>query len=77
MPQWRSYITSVVHRDLKPQNIGIKVNADGQFYAVLADFGLAYCLLRNSFPNAGLKLVKCVAELKYLNISREIFMVTK
>ena len=54
MPQWRSYITSVVHRDLKPQNIGIKVNADGQFYAVLADFGLAYCLLRNSFPDVDL-----------------------
>ena len=54
MPQWRSYITSVVHRDLKPQNIGIKVNADGQFYAVLADFGLAHCLLRHSFPAMGL-----------------------
>lgn len=54
MPQWRSYITSVVHRDLKPQNIGIKVNADGQFYAVLADFGLAYCLLRNSFSDVDL-----------------------
>ena len=54
MPQWRSYITSVVHRDLKPQNIGIKVNADGQFYAVLADFGLAHCLLRHSFPPVGL-----------------------
>ena len=53
MPQWRSYITSVVHRDLKPQNIGIKVNADGQFYAVLADFGLAHCLLRNRFPALG------------------------
>ena len=51
MPQWRSYITSVVHRDLKPQNIGIKVNADGQFYAVLADFGLAHCLLRHSYPD--------------------------
>ena len=47
--QWRSYITSVVHRDIKPENIGIKRNADGEFYAVLADFGLAHCLLRNSF----------------------------
>ena len=50
MPQWRSYITSVVHRDLKPENIGIKRNADGEFYAVLADFGLAHCLLRKVFP---------------------------
>ena len=50
--QWRSYITSVVHRDIKPENIGIKRNADGEFYAVLADFGLAHCLLRNSFQKS-------------------------
>ena len=45
---WTSYsqFSCVVHRDIKLKNIGIKTNADGHFYAIIADFGLSAVLLR-------------------------------
>ena len=31
----------MIHRDIKLKNIGIRRDADGKFYAVIADFGLS------------------------------------
>ena len=39
--KFASKFKSVIHRDIKLKNIGIRRDADGKFYAVIADFGLS------------------------------------
>lgn len=39
--KYASKFKSVIHRDIKLKNIGIRRDADGKFYAVIADFGLS------------------------------------
>ena len=43
---YAAQFSCVVHRDIKLKNIGIKTNADGHFYAIIADYGLSAVLLK-------------------------------
>ena len=62
----------MIHRDIKLKNIGIRRDADGKFYAVIADFGLSTVELDNDVKKSDILQRTLPVKRRFLNIIKKL-----
>ena len=62
----------MIHRDIKLKNIGIRRDADGKFYAVIADFGLSTVELDTDVKKPDLLQHTLPVKRRFLNIIKKL-----